>query len=105
VSHARWAAERSGEAPAALTARLQEIFAAHPEWEALDRPSAFASAAEWLTRGVLHREASRPVALDLLAADACVTFAFEAAADDPTTLGERAAATQVRMSQLVARAD
>ena len=35
MTHARWAAERSGEAPPALVQRLRDIFAAHPEWEAL----------------------------------------------------------------------
>ena len=103
MTHARWAAERSGEAPPALVQRLRDIFAAHPEWEALSRVEAFTNAAEWLSRRVLESEASRPVALDLLAADACITFAFEAAADEPETLGARAAATQLRLSTLIAR--
>ncbi len=103
MTHADWAAERSGEAPAALVQRLRDIFAAHPEWDALPHADAFTHAAEWLSRRVLESEASRPVALDLLAADACITFAFEAAADDPATLGERAAATQSRLSALIAR--
>lgn len=103
MNHAEWAAARSGEAPPALVARLREIFAAHPEWDGLPHAEGFTHAAEWLTRRVLDTDASRPVALDLLAADACITFAFEAAADDPATLGDRAAATQARLSALIAR--
>jgi hypothetical protein len=102
MSHADWAAARSGEAPPALAQRLRDLFAAHPEWESLSHVEAFTNAAEWLTRRVLESEASRPVALDLLAADACITFAFEAAADDPASLGARAAATQARLSALIA---
>ena len=103
MTHAAWAESRSGEAPPALAQRLRDIFAAHPEWDGLPHTDAFLNAAEWLTRRVLESEASRPVALDLLAADACITFAFEAAADDPASLGERAAATQARLSSLIAR--
>jgi len=103
MTHAEWAADRSGEAPPALVQRLREIFAAHPEWDALPHVDAFTHAAEWLSLRVLESEASRPVALDLLVADACITFAFEAAADDPATLGVRAASAQARLSALIAR--
>ena len=44
--------------------------------------------------------ASRDSAFDLLSADAFVTYAFEAAADAPETIGERAATAMRQISNL-----
>jgi hypothetical protein len=94
TSHAAWLSSRESAAPPALTARVCELFAAHPGWEPLPRVEAFIEASEALLRRVLEGGAvARADALDLLAADACVTWAFEAAADDPQMiagLAERA---------------
>jgi hypothetical protein len=49
-----------------------------------------------LTNGCLTRD----TALDLLAVDALVTYAFEAAADDPATLEDRAKQTLARIAAL-----
>jgi hypothetical protein len=43
---------------------------------------------------------ARESALDLLAADACVTYAFEAAADEPAKLGARAEAAKVKIANV-----
>ena len=96
ISSAEWLASREPEAPHALVERVRELLAAHPEWERLPRVDAFIEASELLLRRVLEGGAiARANALDLLAADACVTWAFEAAADDPANIAahaERAAA-------------
>jgi hypothetical protein len=51
-----------------------------------------ATAARFLQRGADQ--------LDLLAADACVTWAFEAASDAPTSLGARAEAAMQRIAEV-----
>lgn len=50
--------------------------------------------------GALLRDgcSARNSAVDLLAADALVTYAFEAAADDPHTIATRAARAMVRIA-------
>ncbi len=89
--HAHWLATREPEAPSALTACVRQVLESHPEWERLSRVDAFIEASEVLLRRVLEGGAvARASALDLLAADACVTWAFEAAADDPGMVSGRA---------------
>jgi hypothetical protein len=63
---------------------------------------ALTQAGETLLRAVLDRppEQAREGALDLLAADACVTWAFEAAADDPSTLPARAQEAMQRIAEV-----
>jgi hypothetical protein len=91
VNHAEWVASRDPEAPAALTLCARELLEAHPEWEQLSRVDALIEASEVLLRRVLEGGAvPRANALHLLAADACVTWAFEAAADDPAGIAGRA---------------
>jgi hypothetical protein len=46
------------------------------------------------------REAARDTGLDLLAADALVTYAFEAAADEPERLGDVARDAMARLSRV-----
>lgn len=50
-------------------------------------------------------DAGREVALDLLAADALVTYAFEAAAEDPLTLAEVAKGAMWRVGEVGAELD
>jgi hypothetical protein len=94
VNHAGWLSSRDPEAPAALTTCARELLEAHPEWEQLPRVDALIEAAETLLRRVLEAGAqartNRANALHLLTADACVTWAFEAAADDPAGIAGRA---------------
>ena len=96
TSHLAWLETVSREpvAPPDLTACVRVLFERHPEWNQLSRADAFIEASEALLRRVLEGgEVARADALDLLAADACVTWAFEAAADHPQTiaaLAERA---------------
>jgi len=58
-------------------------------------------AAEDVLRGVLAAEPmTRAQALDLLAADALVTYAFEVASDDPATLADRANDAMSRLGRV-----
>ena len=93
ISHVEWLDEVSHNpvAPTELSACVRQLLQSHPEWEKLSRVDAFTAASEALLRRVLSGGAvARANALDLLAADACVTWAFEAAADDPQSIVERA---------------
>jgi hypothetical protein len=74
---------------------------AHPEWEAFAVPDALMAAGELLMQDVLAAPSQRrDSALDLLAADACVTYAFEAAADDPTRIAGWADDAMQRIARL-----
>lgn len=101
MTHRAWVESARPEAPRALTARVVEVLGAHPEWEALPVTDALTLAGEWLLESVMTRDAGdardRATALDLLAADACVTWAFEVAATDPDQLPERARQVMMRI--------
>lgn len=82
-----WLDGRQPEAPEALRRRIGALVAEHPEWENIPVAQALLAAGELLLRDVLAAAPKdREAALDLLAADACVTYAFEAAADHPLEL-------------------
>lgn len=91
TTNIEWLTAREPEAPPALAACVRDLLDARPDWEQLPRVDAFIEASEVLLRRVLEGGAiARANALDLLAADACVTWAFEAAADDPVSIAGRA---------------
>lgn len=100
MNAARWIAGRIEQPPARLRARLDEVTGQQPAdvaaADALARAGHDLLAAQ-LAAGATARDA----ALDLLTADALVTYAFEAAADDPATLDARAAATMRLIAALV----
>lgn len=83
----RWLDARTPAPPAVLAARLSSLLAAYPPGRLtalLSLPEALGSLGAFALDSLHEREAtSREVALDLLAADAFVTYAFEAAAEDP----------------------
>lgn len=94
-------ARHAGTAPPALIARVQAVLAADDDAAALPAAEALLRAGEALLKAVLDdSEAGRAVALDLLAADTCVTWAFEAAADEPGSLPARAEAAMARIAEL-----
>ncbi len=70
--------------------------------ESSDRiPDVFLAAGERLVADLLQSNStSRGSALDLLAADALVTYAFEAASDVPSGLEARASAAMTRIAAL-----
>lgn len=93
-----WLVQRRPERPAALAARMDRAVCEAEPAELAAAPS-MADAMALLGLAMLHRvnqrsslEQAAPadkdaVALDLLAADAFVTYAFEAAAEDRTDVG------------------
>jgi hypothetical protein len=100
----QWLDARCPAAPAALKARIAELVREHPEWEAIPRAEALLDAGARLMRDVLAAAPKdRDAALDLLAADACVTYAFEAAADEPAQLVPLADRAMQRIVQLAAQ--
>jgi hypothetical protein len=98
-----WIAQAQPEAPERLVTRVREVLATNPKAKQSGVAEALLDAADVLLRLVLREgdELARERALDLLAADACVTWAFEAAADDPGTLSARAQETMQRLQQVV----
>ena len=101
-----WVKAARPEAPSALTRRVLAVLDEHPEWDTLPTADALGEAGQALLNAVVARQAAtvrdRSNALDLLAADACVTRAFEAASDAPDGIGERAQATMQRIFQVEA---
>lgn len=100
---ADWIATAQPEAPERLVTRVREVLATNPKARQAGVAEALLDAADTLLRLVLRAgdDPARERALDLLAADACVTWAFEAAADDPDTLSARARETMQRLQQVV----
>jgi hypothetical protein len=85
-----WVAAHAEQPPAALRERLDTILNAPHAGG--DVAPALLDAGKALLAGILQSGSTqRDAALDLLSADALVTYAFEAAADDPATLDARAA--------------
>ncbi|MBL0939778.1 MAG: hypothetical protein IBJ03_12845 [Gemmatimonadaceae bacterium] len=98
-----WVAQIQPAPPAALHRRLQDLVAAHAERPAADVPDVCLEAGERLLDELLQSgSTSRETALDLLAVDSLVTYAFQAAADDPSRIEERAAAAMLRIAALPA---
>jgi hypothetical protein len=104
MTHADWIGSRRPEAPERLVARVREVLGANPVWDAVPVAEALLGAGEALLGVVLQGGSgvARDSALDLLAADACVTWAFEAAADEPEALGERAREARRRIAEVAA---
>lgn len=91
----------AGQVPSALIARVQEVLAADVNAATLSAAESLLSASKTLLAAVLaDADAGREVALDLLAADACVTWAFEAAADEPGTLAAQAERAMEQIAEL-----
>ena len=96
-----WLGGREPAPPDALLVRLREALGADAERAADDAADACLAAGERLLAKVLHEEeANRDHALDLLAADALVTYAFEAASARPAAVPALAAQAMARMASL-----
>ena len=97
-----WLAARTPPPPPALSDRLQTLIGEDLTTPADEAPERLLAAAERLLQTMIDPPASsRDAALDLLAADALVTYAFEAAGDDPSRLEERARAAMNRVAGFV----
>jgi hypothetical protein len=84
-----------------MSARVIESLGRRAEADAGDAPAAcIDSAVVVLARVLAQKPSHRESAFDLLAADALVTYAFEAAAESPARLEEQAADAMVRLAAL-----
>ena len=101
---ADWLSRREPAPPPALRARLELALGNGLSADAEDAGDVCLRAAERLLAELLHGDCStRESALELLAADALVTYAFEALAGRPADLVARAAEAMRRISSLEAR--
>lgn len=98
---AAWLDARRPEPPAALRARIDAALGDDLHGDVDDVAERLLRAGERLVQSLLGENAtSRGSAIDLLAADALVTYAFEAASERPGDLSKRAAAAMVRIAAL-----
>ena len=98
---ADWLGEREPAPPSALLQRLHEALGKDVRRDVRDASNVCFAAGERLLATVLREdEASRDYALDLLAADALVTYAFEAASESPGSLSDRATMAMTRIASL-----
>jgi len=96
-----WLDARRPAPPVRLRARIDAALGRALESDANDAAAACLRAGERLTRELLQENAtSRDSALDLLAADALVTYAFEAASERPSELAAQSRAAMVRIAAL-----
>lgn len=97
-----WVAAHAEQPPAALRSRLDAILGADGSAARAPVAPALLEAGEALLATILRAGSTqRDAALDLLTADALVTYAFEAAADEPETLDARAAAAMRAIAAVV----
>ena len=98
---ARWLDARHPPPPPALRARIDDALGSALHRDAIDESATLLAAAERIVEALLHENAtSRGAALDLLAADALVTYAFESASERPAELSGRATEAMRRIAAL-----
>ena len=98
---AAWLDARRPVPPAALRARIDAALGPDLQTDTDDAAETLLTAGERLVRSLLVEDAtSRESAIDLLAADALVTYAFEAASEQPVDLSSRAATAMARIAAL-----
>lgn len=96
-----WLAVLDPPPPAALATRLRELLAHAMTRPAVDVPAICLAAGEEVLKTLLESGATaRGSALDLLAVDALVTYAFQASADFPEELELRAKIAMSRIAEL-----
>jgi len=96
-----WLTRRTPPPPPALRARLHSALGDAMAADAIDVADTCLAAAERMMVDLLNGECtSRDSALDLLTADALVTYAFEAAGESPRALARRASDAMRRFAAL-----
>ncbi|MEO8879477.1 MAG: hypothetical protein ABI446_03695 [Gemmatimonadaceae bacterium] len=96
-----WLLARTPEPPAPLVARLRLLLGTRLSDRSSSAYDAVLSTAESLLAELIALDcAGRDRALDLLAVDAMVTYAFEAASESPDTLSARATAAMSAIAML-----
>jgi predicted RNA-binding Zn ribbon-like protein len=97
-----WVAAHGEQPPRALRERLDAILNVESADAAMPvAPALFEAGRTLLSNILVNGSTQRSAALDLLTADALVTYAFEAAADAPAQLDARAAEAMRAISALV----
>jgi len=98
---AGWLDARRPVPPPALRERIRLALAESLDGDERHAFDACLSAGERVVASLLRENAtSRDTAIDLLAADALVTYAFEAASDQPAELSSRASEAMKRIASL-----
>jgi hypothetical protein len=101
VTVGEWLARRTPQPPPALRRRVEEALTDSLALDAGDAADACLRSGERIVRELLHGDCTtRESALDLLTADALVTYAFEAAGEGPADLAPRAAEAIRRIASL-----
>ena len=99
-----WLATRRPEPPPQLMRRVRDALGGSAADDARLAVDRCVEAAERVVAQLLREgRTGRESAADLLAADALVTYAFEAAGDDASRLVDRAQSAMVRLARLGAR--
>jgi hypothetical protein len=100
-----WLSARTPAPPAPLAARLRAVLGPRLDDRASSAHEAVLATAESLLSELLALDcAMRDRALDLLAVDALVTYAFEAAAEHPDSLARRATTAMASVAALATQA-
>ena len=98
-----WLASRTPGPPPQLMERITSIIVrTHRSVDAVPADALLYAGEDAMQTVLADGCLTRPSALDLLAVDAVVTYAFEAAADDPEQLEDRAAEALARIAALAA---
>jgi hypothetical protein len=98
-----WLATRAPSPPAALRAHIAAELGDAAGEDVSHASARFLSAGERLVAALLEcGSTTRESALDLLTADAFVTYAFEAASESPADLATQASEAMVRIASLAA---
>jgi hypothetical protein len=101
VTVAEWLRSRTSQPPQALAARLDAVLGDSLLLSSDMIPEVFLAKGERLVADLLQTHStSRISALDLLTADALVTYAFEAASESPSAIETRASAAMTRIAAL-----
>ena len=96
-----WLAARRPEPPSALALKVTSALGAEGNESGADVANVCLAAGEKLVADLLARDCThRESASDLLAADALVTYAFEAAGQEPATLVSRAEGAMRRIATM-----
>ena len=99
-----WLSERAPAPPERLSASILAALGERVDAPRGELAAQCIDAAEALLRDLVARPTTgRDSALDLLTVDALVTYAFEAAADDPATLDARAREAARRLAAVASR--
>lgn len=96
-----WLATREPAPPDVLSQRLRARLGMDVEADVREAPDRFLAAAARVVGELLQEERTgRESAGDLLTADALVTYAFEAASEEPAGLTERARRAMAELTRL-----